>query len=460
MKTEVHSFKQGLLIYFVTAIVIVVIALLVFWKFLGSFEDSRPNLTAEAFMTNVDDAFLEDLVMNSQEMFPTTEFEDSAVIAAQCFEAVRGLNISIRRRSGNHADIFTEEAPAYTIRKGGSDMAVLKLSESGDAGFGYNTWEVATVTLAEEFVPDTRIVTIIAPGEALITINGVSLTKEYESGWEFYEKLSDLEKQFDNAYKTSTYRIEGIYSNLELSAVMPDGEILEPTVADGSRFVYERIAAARPITIQVSSADILSICGVVIPGEYITEEAALPRPDGVEEYIGDFIYPCFRTYVIPGIYAEELLVQAENNGGIPAEAMTQENGIYSFGWSAEKITEEREAFLSEYAEQYIRYASNVGNSVDRNWENFGGYLLYDSDLYDRMVEFMDGLSWMKASECELKSCEVLNYLPCGEECFLARVRLEYSVTRRSGTREESPTFDLFFVWDEGSYRAALMNIVE
>ncbi len=459
-KNKARSFKKGLLIYFVTAIIMIGIALVVFWKFLGSFEDSRPNLTAEAFMETVDDAYLEKLVIQSADLFPTTEFENSEAIASQCFEAIRGQNISIRRRSGSRAQVYTDEKPVYTIREGGSDLAVLTLENSGDAGFGYNTWQVAAVTLAEEFIPATREVKVTAPSEAAITINGVVLLREYETETTFFDKLTELEKTFENPLKTSVYTIKGIYGNLEIHVQMPDGEVLEPTVADGSNFVYERTEMPRTITIQASSAAALSICGAAVTEAYLSNEEALPKPNGVEEYIGDYVYPSLRTYVVPDLYTRELTIQAEENGNVYTDPEVFENGTLSFGWSCETISEERMEFLRDYSQRYIRYASNYGNSVSENWSSFGSYLLYGSDLYERMVEFQDGLSWTRSTQCDLKDCVVLHYLPCGEDCFLVRVRMEYTVTRRNGTREEAPTFDLFFVRDGSSYSAALMNICE
>lgn len=457
---KTRSFKKGLLIYFVSAIVLVGIALIVFWKFLGSFEDSRPNLTAEAFMETVDDAYLEDLVEKSVEFFPTTEFESSEAIASQCFDAVRGQNISIRRRSGNRNLVYTDEMPVYTIREGGSDLGVLVLENSGNAGFGYNTWEVAKVTLAEEFVPATRTVSVTAPSEAVITINGVTLSREYETEESFFEKLTELEKTFAEPLKTSVYTIPGIYGNLEIHTQMPDGEVLEPTVADGSNFVYDRTEKPRTITVQVSSAAALSICGAAVTEEYLVKDEALPKPEGVEEYIGDFTYPSLHTYVIPDLYTKNLEIQAEENGVVYTEPKAQEDGTLAYGWSCEEIGEDRIEFLKDYSWRYIRYASNYGDSVSTNWANFVGYLLSGSDLYGRMVDFMDGLSWTRSTRCDLKDCIVLNYLPCGEECFLVRVQMEYSVTRKNGTKEEAPIFDLFFVQEDGSYKAALMNIVE
>lgn len=459
-KKKTRSFKKGLLIYFIIAMVIIGAALAVFWQYLGSFEDSRPNLTAEAFMENVNDAYLEELVLRSAAMFPTTEFEDSAAIALQCFDAVRGQNISIRRRSGNRSQVYTDEVPVYTIREGGSDLAVMVLENSGDAGFGYNTWKVGEVTLAEEFVPVPRMISLTAPSEATISVNGVVLSKDYETENWIFEKLTELEKSFENPLKTSIYTIEGIFGNLDIQVQMPDGEVLEPTIADGSNFVYDRTEQPRNITVLMPSTAALSICSTLVTKEYLVKDEALPKPDGVEEYIGDFEYPSLYTYVIPGLYTKELAIQAEENGIIYTEPKLLEDGTLSYGWSCEEISEDRTEFLKDYSQRYIRYASNYGDSVSDNWDNFGGYLLYGSDLYERMVEFMDGLSWTRSSECDLKDCVVLNYLPCGEDCFLVRVRMEYTVTRRNGTREEAPTFDLFFVRDGSSYSAALMNIVE
>ncbi len=85
---------------------------------------------------------------------------------------------------------YSADNMVYMVSAGGVDFCRVTLdevAENGDAGFGFTYLEVTRVELLASFTaPQSHAITITAPSDSVVSVNGVELTDEYvdsEMAW-------------------------------------------------------------------------------------------------------------------------------------------------------------------------------------------------------------------------------------------------------------------------------------
>ena len=145
-------FAEGMLIYMVSALLLISAGLYVFYRYLGSFEASRASNVEDAFADSFTDEDMYKLLQEQGFDLEMSGFETAEEILQEIYDSLEGRPCSIRRCSSEYRD----DAPVYTLRVGSTDVATLYLNNSGDAGFGLNTWEAGTLKLNRDILPEPR----------------------------------------------------------------------------------------------------------------------------------------------------------------------------------------------------------------------------------------------------------------------------------------------------------------
>lgn len=454
---KARKFGKFILIYVLAFLVVIAGGLTALWMYLESYEASRPEHVVEHFLDNVDDAYWEELVSISSSVFATSQFEDGSEIAMQCFDALRGEDYSYRKRTGE----YTEEAPVYTIRVGGTDLAKLTLRENGSAGFGFNYWAANTVELVPEFVPAARTVEIEVPQSAAVTLNGVLLDASYVTSTVPAEELSELELAFTTGVPSlAVYSVPGLYGNVELYVEDADGTELFATHADGELYTYAmNITETYDVTITAPTGAEVVLNGAVVPESYITGTEAYDLLSGSADYLPEDLAAEVSIYTVNGLLSPVETVTATAADGKALAGSQGEDGNWSFGWGTQTIPSNRKELVDEYMDAYLSFSADEGDATDYNWGVIQGYLLYEGDAYERCYMALDGLEWTRSSDAVLNSVDVISYAEFGEECFVVRVTMNSTVSRANGDTTEENTFDVVFVLDGEEWLVERMEAV-
>lgn len=450
------SFGKGLLVYAAAFLVLIIIGSVIFWNYLSSYEKSRPDLAVEAFLETTDDAYWENILMEGTASIASSSYENTEDVMKNIFDALRGNAASYRKRNTE----YSPETPVYTIRIAGHDFARLSLKADGSAGFGFNNWAIEKVELLNEFIPSYRMIQITVPAGASCSVNGTPVSKDQLTETVIYEGLSDFETGFTNPVSMDVYQIDCVYDNVEVTASMPDGTILSADASDGTTFYFDQPLSTRTITIHALDTLRVVLNGAIVPTSFITASEPLPLLGEVESFLGSTPMPQVVTYTIPDIYDPEEVVYAIDNAGDEVTAMVDSTGAWSLNWGGSNMPSDRQTNLENVMWAYIRFSANYNLQISYNWSILYPYLLNGTDLYYRMTQMLEGLIWQSASKAELNNCEILSYSEFGQDCFIVRAVMDYTIVRPSGEETDQPVFDFVFVRYPGTaWQLAAMDAV-
>lgn len=477
MKKKTSSFGKGLLIYALILLIAILVAAFVFWKYLGSYESSRPDLSMEAFLDTCDQDYWKEIAIKGAENMVSSDYEDTSEILSRVYDSIREGKVTYRKRSGE----YSAEAPVYTVRIGGIDFARVSMKQDEFVGFDYYTWAVDSVTLAEEFIPSTRTLSITVPQNSVVTINGVTVPGSMITDVIPFSELSEIELNFTDPVSMDIYSVDNIYDNVTVAVTDPDGKAVTSFTSDGTTYIYDPLLTPHSITIQALESIRVQLNGADVPAEFITKTEPAAILTDAERYMNGYSIPNMVTYTIPGIYTTEETVlgfSGNDNGSDSAiQATKNQDGIWVLDWSnpgaAENMNEYRSSLLNEFMWTYLRFSANLrsndpdlefNKNAEARWFVLQQYMISGGDAYYRTFQTIEGLLWNSSTEVNINSLDVLSYIEFGEDCYLTRVTMDYTVVRPMGVGEvnEVATFDIVFVKAPGTektYRVLIMNPV-
>lgn len=199
------------------AVIAIAIGLVIFNNFLADFENTLPEKQADKFISNMDGESSE-LIIGSTN-FITNEFERTDAFKNYYQQFLMG-NYSYVKASKDS----TEENPVYKIKSGDNEVARITLRQTGEMSqFGFPLYELDNVRCNE---PETLSVTVTAPSNATVYVNGLIVGSSYitksgepEKHLEYFLGYIDEE---DKPF-TVTYTIEGFLLEPEISVKDADG---------------------------------------------------------------------------------------------------------------------------------------------------------------------------------------------------------------------------------------------
>lgn len=180
-----HRFAIGLFAYIIIMLLIIFAGLFVFWQYIAAYEFSRTEGLMDDFMAGE----AAEAIDREIERFAAAHesvLESADDVAAALHAYVNSGELGYRKASGE----YSAEAPVYSVRLDNEELGKVwfRSYSGGPLAFGFNYW---FPTRSEfEFSGLEQEYTVIAPAEAAVTVNGVTLTAENCSvSWALPEEL-------------------------------------------------------------------------------------------------------------------------------------------------------------------------------------------------------------------------------------------------------------------------------
>lgn len=209
-----------MLIYAGILLLLGVIGLGVFWKYMESYEQSRPQTAVDAYIAQLD----EDAIRQKCQSF--LDSLDSCVQSREdafsCIQdSLSGGIISIRT-----GKLDVEGNPVYLLKTGNQTIGSLSVTQGEEGRFGFRNWQVTGESLDfSHLIGEPFSLTI--PGDFTVSLNGNVLDDRYVLEAEIsYPALADFAGQFDMVHLVR-YGADNFLGEPSVQVLDRDGNVVE-----------------------------------------------------------------------------------------------------------------------------------------------------------------------------------------------------------------------------------------
>ncbi len=432
-------FWRALGIYCAVFAVVIAAALGVLWKYMSSYERSRPENAAETYIETSGAQYWS---QGAADAVGAGEFDVSGA-------TLEDYGVTIDMDAMTVASDGQEgESKYYSVSSAGSEIARLTLVKGESVGFGMNAWVVTDCAFQAGRAVTLRV---IVPEGAAVEINGVAVKSSYITS-ESAEIECEPKVDFDVCPAGTEYTVAGLHGPIELSVADADGNILEPLDTTGSVVQYAPSGDIAFELLVPEGATVLAN-GKDITGRYPGDADALTA--GFESYLSAPV----ELYACQGLLCEpEFEVTAADGTALSEETRDGELICYVPG-AAKTLPEEQETFALDFTRAYIVFSANLDNETESNFRALDAYLLSGTELEKRMEDTVENIAWAKTNGLDYVSLEASGCIPLGDNCFVCTVAYEITNHAVNGTREVTASFRLLVVSDGGKWKAANMITV-
>lgn len=199
-------FKKGLLIYGLVWLLIMLSIWFVAWNYAAAYEMAEPVGAMNAYMEKQLPGILEEAVT------AYSEENANAYQSAEDIYAEFTANVLEGDWSYRKSKAYTSAAPVYTLYCGGTEMGTVTLAagEAKALDFGLAPWVVQKG--APELERLERTVTVIAPLDVDVKLNGKTLSKAAETA-SYFPMFSEYEPTIRKPIELQVYRVDGIVTS-------------------------------------------------------------------------------------------------------------------------------------------------------------------------------------------------------------------------------------------------------
>lgn len=212
-------FAKGLLVYAGILLLIGAIGLGVFWKFMESYEISRPQTAVNAYIAQLDEETLRSQCGDFLDRLDSSV--QSREDAFQCIldslsEGVEGLREGKQNEDGN---------PVFLLKTGNQTIGSLSVSQGEEGNFGFRNWQVETVSFDFSYLVGDPF-SLAVPDDFTVSLNGNELGANYILEEIPYPALTDFEGQFDMVHLVR-YGADQFLGQPEVQILDRDGNALK-----------------------------------------------------------------------------------------------------------------------------------------------------------------------------------------------------------------------------------------
>ena len=413
------GFGKAMLVYCIVLIVAVAAALAVFWKYLEAYEFTRPERVMAQFEQMADESYWKTAIESSFSVTPT-EFETkSALVDELCLDLIREGKMSYV-----NDEEYTEEAPVYLVSVGGTELCRVYLSPQlgGEAGFGLEYMSIDKVELLAGFIsPEPRTLSITAPADATVTVNGITVSENYLSSEPVDASyLPELEPEATELL--CRYDISGIYGTVEIGATSASGEVLEAESSDENGAVFALGEGELSVKICAPEGSSVSVNGVELDESYKTgEKLTAAFLEGLEDY---GTAPELEVWGVSGLHLEPE-ISAEGEGGAELGAPIAQDGATVYLPASDEELESAQAGYSEtFFGLYAAFESNLNDKIDTNYYNMLSYLYGSLPLATRLAsEYSARTPAGGVTDTDYDKYELGSFQYYGDNCYGCNVSL-------------------------------------
>lgn len=206
----------------------------VFYDFIREYEKCLPEHVADDYIMSLDGEAFAAIVAPELEK-RSSGFETADALGKTLAEAVA--------EGVTYTECVGEDTPTYDVYCGGKLMK-LRLSGSPSGKYGFESYVVDSAEIYPEWISDRfSSITVIIPGDASLTLNGIPVGEEYKTGEEF---ASTSLSAFDGgAAPLVTYEIGDIFGDAEVAAEFRGESLKLTSLGEGSTYYSDYDLASR-----------------------------------------------------------------------------------------------------------------------------------------------------------------------------------------------------------------------
>lgn len=273
--------------------------------------------------------------------------------------------------------------------------------------------------------------TISAPAEAVVTIDGKAVTSFFAS--EQY--------QAEDGQQMTVYTVPTAFNAEEITVTL-DGKPLE-LIRDGLSFTTN-VAGAECVVTVPHGATLMSH-GVEIDPSYITDSAALWHSDFDE--IRD--YPTAVEYTLGGVSSAASL--SATLGGEQLVAYTDGDRIVFTSGESEELRSKYAEKAEDFVYQYLYYSTQGYNNTDANLANTLALVAPSCPLRNYLKLANVGIEYKSPQSMAVEYITADNFVPYGDDAFVCDV--SYKATLKTSVSEsvEENVIHLIFIRSGGTF---------
>lgn len=379
-------------VYIFVLLALVTAGLAFLWSTMDVYERSRPQKEMDELLAATDSALWRKYLLGcgvSEKYLDTLDLSD----------------VSYYKK----VDAYTDEAPAYGVRFGTTDMLVVTLKAGQELRMGFHLWQIDSTNLAGSglriYAPENA--TVLVRGEpigedCLVKRNAQPLT------------LGELEANRQDIPGLSQYRADSIYDNEEVRVIDGAGNELSLSYESGKAYYYAPVT--NTYIIEAPAEATVTVNGVALSEANAgVETEVMEEFQGIESYLS--FDPKVVTYTVEGLVARPA-VEAE---GLTL-SLTEEGNRFVFAReSVDELSPEISRRVQAAFEAYIAFSGNKGGNLKTNLSNYSAFLVPGGEAADRANKAQDSLSWVTGRDTALQAMNIQGYTQYAEDCFTCAI---------------------------------------
>lgn len=209
MKKHLSGFKKFLITYTVLLVLLIAAGLTYVWFLLIDYEAGMPDVNMEKHLAEFDGDHIDKMLDKYPPKISMYDSFDSVVNAYR--DMISGKEITYRKYTGR----YTNATPVYEVMAGDEAVACVTLSEEGRNKHGFPIWTVSQVEF-DGYGPERDNITIRVPDDAIVTINGIQVSRDDIAEAETMEELLNVTEYLKNVREYKIYEIKDIIKNPEI----------------------------------------------------------------------------------------------------------------------------------------------------------------------------------------------------------------------------------------------------
>ena len=454
-----RRWRRFLLIYAVCLLLVGIIGCAVLYRYLGSYEASRPEHVMDALMadTSADTwcSYIEEDFRNS-----LSEFENPDELFSGYVDAVlKDASYTYRRsRSDTSGDI-----PVYVVRAGMAELCQVTLTAKESAGFGMYVWEVGNIESC--FSMDSLqsvAVEVDAPADRPIFLNGVEIAPEYIIDDKIpCPDMTELEQCFDKQAYFVRYRVEPLYGSIAVTD--SEGHTLSAGESTDKNTLSYLLPETNFYSFTITAPSNIS---VNVGGVTLTAADAASTSPGVledlEEYAGEGLFHNV-TYKLSDLYTQPEITAYDASGNLlqPVISGKEANTLTFFHAHDNALYEETHARVEEFFDKYMQYSQQ--RYTYYNYTALLSCILPGTELYSYIKDSKDAMYWASATEVSYDELTFTDFALVDDDCFTCTIRYKADMAAKawyeSYTYGLQNAYQMVFVQVDGVWYAAAMDAV-
>ena len=459
-KPERKKGRFGLAFGIYTAVlaVILIAACVVLWFYLDAYQATRPEQVMEEFSQLADEKYWADAVEGAFNVNETPFETRDELMDELCMDVLRSNDMVWREDDGYSADNMV-----YMVSAGGVDfcrVTIDEASENANAGFGFTYLEVTRVELLASFTaPQSHSITIVAPSDASVSVNGVALTEEYaDSDAEIeVEGLPEIEANIADRLYT-VYTVSGLYAPAEVSAVDAEGKMLgvEGDV-DGDSVTFALGEGTLDYRILVPEGSTVTVNGVELESSNDTGDKVVPAfLEGFDNY---GTLPELELWLVSGLHVEPEVAVTDADGEPLGDPVVNGTELAFFAEGDQTLEDAHSAEVRTFINAYLDYLS--GEAVSDSDYAALQALVLDGSTLDTSLGALNADYSADGRTIKRVTVRSGSFLNIGATCYACTVDVKYTPTPIAGEDgeevelpDEEMGYTVVFVMNGGVWLAA------